>query len=73
MFKWNKGWASVEASSIFNTSRGPSSFLIKSPKSGKNLKFSVDPEEAENAEFWDGEYSIYRDQDKKFAVQIWNY
>jgi len=73
MFKWKNGFASAEASCVFGINRSPSSFLVKSPKTGIFLKFSVDPDEAIEAECWDGEFSIFRDENKKFAIQISNY
>jgi hypothetical protein len=73
LFRWNEGFGSAEASSIFGIDRSPSSFLMKSPKTGNVLEFSVDPEEAIASDFWDGEFSIFRTEDKKIAVKIWNY
>lgn len=73
LFKWNDGFGTAEASSVFGIDRSPSSFLMKSPKTEKVLEFSVDTEEAIACDFWDGECSVFRSEDKKLAVKIWNY
>lgn len=72
-FKWNDGFAVANASEIFGTWKYPHSFEVKSPKTGKIKTFAIDYEEAEAAEFWDGEFSIFRSEDKQQAIKLWPY
>lgn len=72
-FKWNDGFAVVNSSDIFGTWKYPHNFKVKSPRTGKIKSFAIDYEEAEHAEFWDGEFSIFRSEDKQQAIKIWPY
>ena len=73
-FKWSNGFGVANCSDLeMGPYQTPRHLMIHSPKTNKTLKFSLDQEEAESAECWDGEFVILRTSDKKFAVQIWNY
>jgi hypothetical protein len=70
---WKSGYGNANFSNLFNTQQQSSTFAIKSPKTGATKVFSIDKEEAEQSEFWDGEFTIYRSEDKKYVIRIWNY
>ncbi len=72
-FKWYQGFGTAQCSQLGLKPYRTSSVLLKSPKTGKILKFELDQEEAIQNECWDGEFSILRSPDKKLAVKIWNY
>jgi hypothetical protein len=72
LFKWSGGFGVVNASDLGMT-RATNELLVKSPKTHKVLKFSLDIDEAIENESWDGEFVILRSGDKKIAVKIWNY
>jgi hypothetical protein len=71
-FKWNNGFGVANASDL-DMSRATNELLVKSPKTGKVLKFSLDIDEAIENESWDGEFVILRSKDKQIAVKVWNY
>jgi hypothetical protein len=71
-FKWNDGFGVANASDL-GMARAINELLVKSPKTDKVLKFSLDIEEAVANESWDGEFVILYSKDKKIAVKIWNY
>lgn len=70
---WKNGYGSANSSELFDNRRHHGSFALVSPNTGATKIFSVDPDEAERSEFWDGEFSIYRSEDKKYSIRIWNY
>lgn len=70
---WKNGYGNANLSDLFDSHHNGTPFAIKSPRTGVTKVFSVDTEEAEQSEFWDGELTIYRSEDKKYAIRIWNY
>jgi len=72
-FKWNNGFGVCNLSDLSPWKSTPISFYLKSPKTGKRKKFSLDMEEASASEFWDGEFQVLRTEDKKLAIKVWNY
>jgi hypothetical protein len=70
---WKNGYGNANSSELFDTGRHYGPFALVSPNTGARKVFSVDLEEAERSEFWDGEFSIYRSEDKKYSIRIWNY
>lgn len=73
LFKWHKGFGNGKCSDLGLTPYRVGLLDIESPKTGKVVRFELDQEEAINNECWDGEFTILRSADKKFAVQVWNY
>jgi hypothetical protein len=71
-FKWSSGHGVANCSDLGHKLYGLSSILLKSPKTGKVIKFELNQEEAIQYEMWDGEFLILRSPDKKHAIQIWN-
>lgn len=69
--KWNKGHGSTNATDLFGSWKAPHEIKVKSPLTGKIKTFSLDPEEAMSAEYWDGEFVILRSG--KLSIAIWNY
>jgi len=72
-FKWKNGFGVCNLTDLGSWKSTPKTFYIQSPKTGKRKAFSLDLEEALEAEFWDGEFQIFWTEDKQFAVKIWNY
>jgi hypothetical protein len=72
LFKWNGGFGVTNASDLGMT-RTTNELLVKSPKTHKVLKFSLDLEEAIANESWDGEFVILHTENKKITIKIWNY
>lgn len=70
---WKNGYGNANFSELFNSWHRTEPFAIKSPKTGVTKVFNMDREEAEQSEFWDGEFSIFRSEDKKYAIRVWNY
>lgn len=74
LIKWEKGFGIANSSELIGKNGyGFGEVLVKSPKTGLVKRFSVDQEEAIENECWDGEFAIFRDEDKKLAIKIWNY
>ncbi len=73
LFKWHDGFGVAKFSDLGLSGYGTNSLCLKSPKTGKTLKFELDQEEAINNECWDGEFRILRSSDKKLAIKVWNY
>ena len=73
LFKWSDGFGVANFSDLGLRGYGINSLHLKSPKTGKTLKFELDQEEAINNECWDGEFQILRSTDKKLAIKVWNY
>lgn len=70
--KWNQGFGVAHASDLFGTYQSYPEIMVKSPKTGSVKKFTLNQEEAIENEFWDGEFVILRDEDKEFAIKVWN-
>jgi hypothetical protein len=72
---WKNGYGNANATHLFNgfSNRVPNEFAVSSPRTGTTKAFKVDIEEAEQSEFWDGEFQIFRSEDKKHSIRIWNY
>jgi hypothetical protein len=70
---WKNGYGNANNSQLFEKYTPLSEFAIQSPRSGITKIFRVDLQEAEQSEFWDGEFTIYRSEDKKHSIRIWNY
>jgi hypothetical protein len=71
--RWSKGHGVANATDLFGSWRAAHELIVESPITGKNKKFLLDPEEAMNAEYWDGEFVILRSEDQKHSLTIWNY
>ena len=71
-FKWQDSFGVAIASEL-GYKMCPDSVVIKSPKTGKTIKFELDVEEAIRCESWDGEFRILRSKDQQFAIKVWNY
>jgi len=74
LITWQNGLGIATSSELIGEfSYGFGEILVKSPKTGTIKRFVVDQEEAAHNDCWDGEYAIFRDEDKKLAIKIWNY
>lgn len=72
--KWKDGFGIANSSELIGgIGYGYGEIKVKSPKTGVVKVFSIDNEEAIDNDCWDGEFGIYRDEDKKLAIKIWNY
>ena len=73
-FKWYDGFGVANASELgFKNYFCPDTVQVKSPRTGKVIKFELNEQEAIDAESWDGEMRILRSEDQKFAIKVWNY
>lgn len=73
-FDWSYGIGTASSSDLFEKSWfGGNKLLVKSPKTGVTKQFTLDLENAENNEYWDGEFTILFDEEQKIAIKIWNY
>lgn len=74
LIQWQDGFGVATSSELIGRlGFGFGEVLVKSPKTGTVKRFSVDTQEAADNECWDGEFAIFRDEDKKLAIKIWNY
>jgi hypothetical protein len=74
LFHWEEGFGYASSLEVFGKSYFlPQSLTLKSPRTEKVLEFSVDPQEAEQYEYWDGEFTILRNQKYKLALKISNF
>ena len=73
-FQWTEGLGIANSSDLFGKiGFRDNELLVKSPKTGIVKRFTLDLVEAENKEFWDGEFTVLRDENKDLAIKIWNY
>lgn len=74
LFYWKNEFGYASSLEVFGKSYFlPQQLMVKSPRTGKVLEFSVDPQEAEQYEYWDGEFTILRNQKHKLALKISNF